>query len=291
MKKNCLALVALLLLTIHSLALADDLPWERKLPFKEAIISYDMSGSQQGKQTLYIKDYGRNQARHEKATTTVMGITTSIDKVEITDPDWVSSYDLLEKKGEKITNPTKIYKTEYSKLSSEEKRNFEKNSKELGTSLMGQFGGSVKKKGAQLLGYDCDITTVGGMTTVHVIHETSIPLRSEVSVMGMNSTVVATKVDTASAIPATAFAAPAGIPAPLNQQADSMMTETVRHMVNTLKKPDGAKQLQQAGPMGMLAPGMLEKEMEAEGISKEEQQEMMEQMQKAMRQMQQQKQQ
>ena len=39
-------------------ALGADLPWEMKLPFKEATIHYALSGSQQGQETLYIKDAG-----------------------------------------------------------------------------------------------------------------------------------------------------------------------------------------------------------------------------------------
>ena len=45
----------------------EDLPWEMKLPFKEATIHYELTGSEQGKETLYIKDYGKLRAKHHQS--------------------------------------------------------------------------------------------------------------------------------------------------------------------------------------------------------------------------------
>jgi hypothetical protein len=289
MKKQCL-LISTILLFFGSAAYAEDLPWEMKLPFKEATIHYELTGSEQGKETLDIKEYGKLRAKHHKGTATVMGMTNKKNTIEIIDPDWVYTFDLIENKGEKITNPRKIYTAEYNKLNAEEKKNFEKNSKELGTSMMGQFGGSVKQKGTKILGYDCDVTTVGGMSTVYLLHGTDIPLRSEVSVMGMKSSNAATKIDTSAAIADRAFAPPPGIAAPLNQEAENMMTGMIQQTIDTLKRPDGAKKMQQAGPMGMMGSGTMQKSMQqgmqTEGMSPEEQQEMMRQMGEALQQMQ-----
>ena len=109
--------------------------------------------------------------------------------------------------------------------------------------------------------------------------------------MGMNTTNAATKVDTATAIPASAFAPPAGLVATVDQEAESMMTAMIKNTVDTLKQPDGAKRLQQAGPMGMMEgaggmeKGLRQQGMLPEGMSQEEQQEMMRQMGEAMQQM------
>lgn len=283
-----------------SLAWGGDLPWEMKLPFKQATIHYEITGTEKGKETLYIKESGKRQARHHQSTSTVMGMTTKKETIEITDPDWMYTYDLVEKKGGKTTNPNKIYLAEYNKMSGQEKKNFEKNAKELGTSMMGQFGGSVQQKGGKLLGYDCDITTVSGLSTIHMLHGSNVPLRTETSVMGMKTVLAATKIDTDAAIPDSAFAAPAGIEAVHNPEMESMMTSMIQHTVNTLKQPDGAKQMQQAGPMGMLGgadgampqgmpQGMqqhgMQKEMPAEGLSPADQQDLMRQMNEAMQQM------
>lgn len=291
MNKRSLLVVTLVMLCGQSPAWGEGLPWEVKTPFKEATIHYDLTGMEQGKEILYIKDSGARQAKHRTSTATMMGTTKKTQTIDITDPDWIYTYDLIEKKGGKTTNPNKIYQTEYAKLNAEEKKNVEKNAKELGAGgMLGEFG-SVKQKAAKVLGYDCDIASVGGISTVYSLHGTGIPLKAETSVMGMNSNVTATKVDTGSAIPDSAFAPPVGIIAQLDQQMESMTVDMIKNTIDTLKKPDGTKQMQQAGPMGMMGGGagmqpMMEKEMQAEGISQKEQQDMMRQMNEAMQQMQ-----
>lgn len=289
MFKRKLLILPLSLLVVHAPAWADDLPWEKKLPFKQATIHYELTGSEQGKDTLYIKEYGKIRAKYHTATTTIMGETTKADTIEITDPDWITTYDLIEQKGEKTTNPSKIYQAEYNKLSAEEKKNFERNATELGAGLATNFGGSVTQKSEKLMGYDCDVATVGGMSTVFLLHGSDIPLKSEVSMMGVKNLNLATKIDTDSAIPDRVFAPPAGIVAERNPEMENMMSGTIQHMVATLKKPDGAKEIQQAGPMGMMGTGgmeqMMRQGMENEGMSKEEQEEAMRQMQEAMQQL------
>jgi hypothetical protein len=285
MKKRSVLVAAVSLFAAGSLAWADDLPWEMKLPFKEAAIHYELTGSEQGKETLYVKDYGQRRAEHHKATTMVMGMSNPSETLELTDPDWITTYNLIDNTGEKTSNPRKIYQAEYNKFSAAEKKNFEKNAKELGAGMMGSFGGSVKQKAEKVLGYDCDVAAIGGgMSTVSMIHNTDVPLRSEVSVMGMKSVNVAVKVDT-SAVPDSAFAPPAGITAVFNQEAETMMAGMVQQAMDTLKQPDGAKKMQQMGQP--MVPGGMQQGMEAEGISKEDQQAMMQQMQEAMQQMQQ----
>lgn len=290
MNKRSLLVVTLVMFCGSTLAMGEDLPWEVKTPFKEATIQYELTGMEQGKEILYIKDSGARQAKHHTSTATMMGTTKKTHTIDITDPDWIYRYDLIEKKGGKSTNPNKVYRTEYAKLNAEEKKNVEKNAKELGAGgMLGDFG-SVKQKAAKVLGYDCDIASVGGISTVYSIHGTGIPLKAEASVMGMNNNITATKVDTSSAIPDSVFAPPAGITAQLDEQMESMTVDMIKNTIETLKKPDGAKQMQQAGPMGMMGGAgmekMMDKEMQAEGINKEEQQEMMRQMNEAMKQMQ-----
>ncbi len=282
-KKYVLAL-SLVLFCFVAVAFADDLPWEKKLPFKHATIQYDLSGNEHGKETLYIKDYGKLRAKYHKATATIMGMTNKTETLEITDPDWISTYNLTDKTGSKITNPYKLYQAEYSKLSRTEKRNFEKNSKELGASMLGKFGGSVKPSSAQILGYDCDVTTVTGMSTTYTLHGTDIPLRSEISAMGMNSSTTATQIDTATAIPDNTFSPPVGISALENQEMETMSRDSIMQVIDTLKEPDGAQKMQNFTPA--MGSGGMQERMEADGMSPDEQQEMMRQMEEAMKQMQ-----
>jgi len=287
MNKKSLLWLAPMIMLLMGRAWAAELPWEMKTPFKEATIRYELTGADNGTETLYVKDYGRRQARQRVSTLTMMGTTNKTNTLQITDPDWVYQYDLATKKGSKTTNPLKVYKEEYSKLSAEEKKNFEKNAKEFGVGMAGQFAAQVKQKGAKVLDYDCDVTTIKGMSTVYVLSGSNIVLRSEVSVMGMNNITAASKVDTAAAVPDSVFAPPAGIVPALDQQADAMMAGMIKDTVTTLAKPDGAKLMREAGPMGgRNMQQQMQKAMQEEGMSPEEQQEAMRQLQEAMQQMQ-----
>jgi len=289
MRRTCMTAVLFTFLTFCSMAFGADLPWEMKLPFKEATIHYELKGSQQGSETLYVKEYGKLRAKHHKASSTIMGRTTASDTLELIDPDWVTTYNLTQKTGEKFTNPNKLYLAEYSKFNSEEKMNFEKNAKEYGASMMGNFGGSVKQSSAKILGYDCDVATMGGMSTVYIMHGSGIPLRSEVAVMGMANTVNATQVDTSSAVPGSAFTPPVGITATVNQEMETMMAGNIQRTMQTLKRPDGVEAMKKSNPM--LPAGVMPSSGDDENnpMDKEEQQQMMKNMQEAMKRMQQMK--
>ena len=41
-------------------------PWELKLPFEKAVIHYEISGSQTGTETLYIRDFGNERVKITK---------------------------------------------------------------------------------------------------------------------------------------------------------------------------------------------------------------------------------
>jgi hypothetical protein len=286
MKNRYLLVVSMGVLMSGTLAWGGDFPWEMKLPFQEATIQYQLSGSEQGEETLYLKDYGRQRAKYHKGGTTIMGITSQTETVEITDPDWVYTYDLMEKTGFKTTNPNKLFREEYNKLSSGEKKIFEKNAKQYGLSMMDQWGGSVTRSSGTVLGYECEVLTINdGMSTVYNIRGTDIPLRSEVSAMGINNLNAATHIDTRSSVPDKVFAPPVGITASLDPEAEEMMSGMVQQMVASFKEPDGGSKMGQQGGPGMMMPSSRQQAMEADGMSAEEQQEMMRQMQKAMQQM------
>jgi len=288
MKNRFLPSLSLTLIFSASIALGADLPWGKRLPFKEASIHYQLTGSEQGSETLYVRDYGRVRAKHRQASATIMGITNKTKTLELTDPDWVTTYNLIEKTGVKMTNPEKIYQREYSKFNPEEKMIFEKNSKELGSSVMGNFGAEVKQSSTKLLGFDCDVTSVGGMSTVTLLHGTDLPLKTEVSAMGMASTSLATKVDTSASVPDAAFLPPVGISAQTNVEAETMVAETIEQVMETLKRPDGAKAMQQFG-QPMLPAGGLPQGMEG-ADNQAEQQQLMREMEATMKKLNQQKQ-
>ena len=247
----------LLTLTLFAAAQAraEDSPWQRKLPFQQATITYSISGSENGTETLYVKDYGKLRAKKHEGTTNTFGTTNQTAHLEITDPDWLYSFNLANKTGTKSTNPAKFFNEEYNKLSAAEKKNVRQNAEELGMSMAGGMQGKTVPNATKILGYDCDQTTVMGMT-VSTIHQTDLILRSEMHVMGMNSSMVATKIDTG-APPNAAFALPPDITPVQNARVDALSQQMAKDMVSTLKEPDGAEKMKakfRSGNVGM--PGM-----------------------------------
>jgi hypothetical protein len=245
----------LLLLTLFAAApaaMAEDSPWEMKLPFQNATITYTITGSETGTETLYLREYGKQRAKRHEGTTTMFGISNKTSSLEITDPDWHYIFDLVAKTGTKSINPTKFFNEEYRMLSAAEKTNVRKNAEELGMSMAREFQGETVPKASKILGYDCDRTTIMGMT-VNVIHQTDVPLLTEMNLLGMQTTITATAIDTG-APPASAFALPADISPVENAEADGLSQQMAKDMVSTLKEPDGAEKMKakwKSGDVGM----------------------------------------
>ena len=235
------ALGLIFFLGIPALVAASDNPWQRKLPFKHATINYDISGMETGTETLYIKDYGKYRALNHDGTTSMLGITTRTHRLEITDPDWHYTFDLEANTGTKVTNPSKFYQEEFAKLTAAEKANVEKNAQELGISMLGDLNGQVEPNATEILGYSCDRTTIMGMT-INLIHDTDVPLLSEMNIMGMQAKIKATSIDTGKPS-SDVFALPAGIDPRYDREADEAARQMAVSAINTLKEPDGAEKM------------------------------------------------
>lgn len=220
-----------LLLSLATVCVAKDHPWDKRLPFKSGTIDYSLSGMEDGTETLYIKNHGMETARYHTGKTTMMGMTMETKTIEIVDPDWVYNYDLVEQTGVKSANPMKYMIEEFNALSSADKKKAMKNAEEMSASYAGM--GAVEKNVTEILGYDCDKVAAMGAVT-WVIHETDIPLKMEMNTMGMKMNVTALSVKEGG-VPSKHFDHPKGIEVMLDQQgtaaAKSMAQEAVAALV------------------------------------------------------------
>ncbi len=248
MKKiqTVLTIIAVLLLPLAAVA-ADNNPWERKLPFEKATIQYTLSGTENGTEALYIRDYGKESATYHKGVNTMMGKTMQIDTINILNPDWMYVFDLVKKTGKKSVNPQKYMIEEYNKLSSAEKDQVMKNAKEMGVNVTSGMGGKLEINAEKILGYDCDRATVMG-STVYSIHETGIPLKIDTKIMGISMQKVATEVKKGSA-DGKYFELPAGITPQVDPEGDAMARSMAQQTMAMLKDPEGAKKMGQMNPM------------------------------------------
>jgi len=248
MKLKGLIAVAVILLTPSLMSAEPDNPWNRKLPFEQAVITYEIIGLESGREVLYLRDFGTTTARHRETSTTVLGITQKNSSVEITTPDWIYFFDLQQKTGSKSVNPQKLMIEEYDKLSTDEKKKISDNARGMANMLMGGLQGSVEPNVKQLLGYSCDRTTALG-STVYFIHDTGISLLSETDLLGIKMKIVATSIQETGA-EKRYFEFPEGIVVQHDKEADRMAQMIAQQSMSALKDPEGHSNKGQ-GFMGM----------------------------------------
>jgi hypothetical protein len=220
-------------------------PWEKKLPFKSATIHYALRGIEEGQETLYIRDYGKERVTYHETVSTMMGLTSKSSTIELQTPDFIYSYDLQIREGVKTSNPQKFMIEEYAKLSSAEKKKVAQNAQEMGTAYAeamtsGMGGGDMTVKiqhnAAEILGYSCDkVDVMGGVT--YLLHDTDISLKSEMNMLGMTMEMVATSVQEGDAGDKF-FRHPDGIIAEMDTEAETMVREMAGQVVAMLKDPD-----------------------------------------------------
>ncbi len=242
-------MMLLMAMALPALALAGDQnPWDIKLPFKKATINYTISGMENGTETLYIRDYGKETAKYHKAEMNMMGMTKVNESIEFVDPEWIYIYDLQEQTGTKAVNPQKYMIEEYNKLTDAEKEQVIKNSRQIASGpMLGGMGGEIEEKATKILGYDCDRMSMMG-TTVYAIHKAGLPLKTESNMMGMKMLIEATKIDKGEP-PKKYFKHPEGITAVMDPDADAMARSMAKETMTMLKDPEAAEKASQHRPM------------------------------------------
>lgn len=162
---------------------------------KNATIEYKHTGMTEGKETIYISDYGKKEARYSEMTASAFGFSTTTKELELTLGNVIYSVDLNEMTG------TKTILSEDIELDKKEVAEYE----ELGREMMESMG--FEKTGTEkILGKKCEVWE--GLGTKTWIWK-NIPLKTEINMMG-KSVIVATKLDLGS-VPASKFKVPDGV--------------------------------------------------------------------------------
>ncbi|MFQ5470251.1 MAG: hypothetical protein ACE5EH_08080 [Gammaproteobacteria bacterium] len=222
--------------------MAEERPWEVRLPFETAIIHYEITGSQKGKETLYIRDHGNEHVKVTKSKTKIMFVTTKTDTITITTRGKVITVNMEDKTGVKMTNPNAIFEQEYSKLSAKEKKIVKENIEKTGMNLSAAVGAEVMLKGDNHLGYDCDVVKVMGTTSCNIAGS-SILLKMESSMMGMGSSTIAKKIEENVAIPENIFRVPEGVKVIESREQEEMARGMVQTMLAMMKDPDAERKM------------------------------------------------
>lgn len=228
MKKVFLTLLTTFFLI--SVAHAAENPWNSKLPFKEATITYEMTGSMRGAEKVYVRDYGATIAAYRTEPSSMYGGTKKTTELTLTTPKWMYTIDLSDNNGSKQINPKKIILNKFHSLSTADQEKLKVNSEKLGITVIGEMSGNVEKNAAKLLGYDCDKVTAMGITA-YTLAGTDFPMKVSSSIMGISEMVV--KIDVRKVDDAK-FIVPAGVNIYHDEQADQAIRDQIEVMFNSI---------------------------------------------------------
>lgn len=183
--------IFLLLLILSVILSAQDF---KRYSFKSGKITYTTTGSMVGTETVYFDNYGVDEVRETKSTLEMMGMKQETDTKVIMKDKWVYS---IENKTGKITKMGNPLYSMFPKGTDLEK---------VGEEMMKNMGG--KKIGNETVnGKDCEVWDVKKIMSKVWVWK-SIPIKSEINMMGMNITQVATSVEVNINVPVDKFKIP-----------------------------------------------------------------------------------
>ncbi len=206
--------------------------FDYKAPFKTATIYMKLTGTTNGQQVTYIKDWGQTKAIYTEKETKIFGIKNKEKTIEIITPEWIYHYNLLKNEATKSHNPVFFMKDEYNKLSAADKKKFNENAEKLGKTSLAAFNGKFEENAEKILGYSCDKTEMMG-ATVYNIHNTDITLKSSTNMMGLKMNTEAVKIEKGKA-DEKKFQLPQGITPEYNEEADKMAEQVARNEVHSI---------------------------------------------------------
>lgn len=260
MKRACqvLAIVSVLALPVVASS-QNEMPWEKKLPFENATITYKITGVESGEEVVYLRDYGKLSATYHETTMKMMGMVTKDSSVEFEDPDYVYTYDLQVNEGFKGINPQKAMIEEFNKLSGADQKKVRQNAQKMGGAYAEGVGGQVEENAVKILGYNCDRVDIMGGASMYVIHGTDVPLKTDINMMGMKMTTEAVSLDRGK-IDDKYFQHPKGITAASDPELDIMSKRMAKRTIAVLQDPSSADRQQVDRPGALQMPSDMTEE-------------------------------
>ena len=214
-------------------------PWNRKLPFEQAVISYAVQGAETGTETLYVRDWGRERVSSHTTASTVQGRDAASNTVEITTPNWIYTYDLDSKTGEKAVNPVRFLIQAFLSLPLEERPIVAARADIMGIPTIPDPETVTEPNTDRILDFPCDRTR-STETVVYTLHGTDLVLRTEGIIMGRPYSMTATAIDLGQ-VPDHVFRHPESIWPRLIPESEAMAREMADQIIQSLRPGSGAK--------------------------------------------------
>lgn len=172
----------------------------RRYQIESGIVEYQMSGGQNGSETIYFDRWGMREAKYTRTEISFSGITQKTNTLTLIDGEWIYVLDMDKRTGTKTKNT--LLKTIAEKTG---KKDFG----EIGEQMLRDMGGE-KIGSEEIAGKPCDVWEVKRLGSRSWVWK-SIALKTQVKLGGLEMTSVATLIEEGVSIPEDKFALPSDV--------------------------------------------------------------------------------
>ena len=205
-------------------------PWDTKLPFKEATVSYKVAGNMRGAEKVYVKDYGATTAAYTSEQSSTNGEAKKATELVLTTPEWMYIIDLSAQSGIKQVNPKRIIQNKFNSLSTANQKKLLENFEKHGITMIGEMVVNVEKNAGEFLGYNCDKLTAVGINA-YALTGTDFLMKVSSNLMGISEEVVS--IDE-SMVDEAKFTLPEGANIHHDERADQAISEQINVVFTTI---------------------------------------------------------
>ncbi|WP_455205841.1 hypothetical protein [Kaarinaea lacus] len=192
--KNTSFVAGFLVLFMHNSGVsAEKHPWQFKTPFETAVIEYKLSGSQSGKETLYISEHGNKRVKISRTSSKLGILTTKTNRVEIVTQEHITNVDMDKGVASVKDNPLKALIDAYLSLPPQTKKIIANKVRYVGVDFADISKLILVKNADSHLGYICD-EVLSESASACVFSGTPIALIKHSRMMGFEVTTTATKI-------------------------------------------------------------------------------------------------
>ena len=181
----------LILLFLPLSLLAQENPFEKKLPFKEAIIEYALAGNQKGVETLYIKDFGKQRVLYTNTNSKI--ISKSKEQLTLITPKWVYSLTKNSNTASRVPNLNYLLYIRYQELSDTEKEKVLKNLKIINYMPIQGSRFKIEKNFTDINKISCNQLIQKSKKECYG-YDGSLLLKSEIKFLGFNKSKILTNI-------------------------------------------------------------------------------------------------
>lgn len=180
-------------------AASSDSDMPKRYQVRQGMIEYAVSGMQSGTETLYWRDWGREEAKYTNTSLSMMGMTQTTKTWTITTPDTIIAIDQVANTATSMVNPAKAMMENMT----------EEQLVDMGEQMMQQMGG--RQEGTDnVAGQDCDVWKIP-MGNAQTCLWNGLTLSNTADMGGMSMSTMATTIDTSASVSDEHFTVPEGI--------------------------------------------------------------------------------